>query len=73
MPLVEFRHRSWMEADERSDTLGFLEENGLAYVSVDAPLTRATNVAPRVAAATHARLGDPLPRPQRSDLEHPRR
>ena len=54
VPLVEFRHRSWMEADERSDTLGFLEENGLAYVSVDAPLTRATNVAPRVAAATHA-------------------
>ena len=54
VPLIEFRHRSWMDADERSDTLGFLEENGLAYVSVDAPLTRATNVAPRVAAATHA-------------------
>ena len=53
MPLVEFRHRSWMDPDERSDTLGFLEEQGLAYVSVDAPLTRATNVAPRVAAATH--------------------
>lgn len=53
VPLVEFRHRSWMEPDERSDTLGFLEEQGLAYVSVDAPLTRATNVAPRVAAATH--------------------
>src|SRR6478736_6200264 len=51
--LVEFRHRSWMDPDERSDTLGFLEEQGLAYVSVDAPLTRATNVAPRVAAATH--------------------
>ena len=54
VPLVEFRHRSWMEPDERSDTLRFLEEHGLAYVSVDAPLTRATNVAPRVAAATHA-------------------
>jgi uncharacterized protein YecE (DUF72 family) len=53
VPLVEFRHRSWMEPDERSDTLGFLEEHGLSYVSVDAPLTRATNVAPRVAAATH--------------------
>ena len=53
VPLIEFRHRSWMEPDERSDTLGFLEEHGLAYVSVDAPLTRATNVAPRVAAATH--------------------
>jgi uncharacterized protein YecE (DUF72 family) len=53
VPLIEFRHRSWMEPDERSDTLGFLEEQGLAYVSVDAPLTGATNVAPRVAAATH--------------------
>ena len=54
VPLIEFRHRSRMEPDERSDTLRFLEEHGLAYVSVDAPLTRATNVAPRVAAATHA-------------------
>jgi uncharacterized protein YecE (DUF72 family) len=53
VPFVEFRHRSWMDFDERSDTLGFLEEHGLSYVSVDAPLTRATNVAPRVAAATH--------------------
>jgi uncharacterized protein YecE (DUF72 family) len=53
VPLVEFRHRSWLEADERSDTLGFLERNGLAYVSVDAPRTRAANVVPPVAAATH--------------------
>ena len=51
-PLVEFRHRSWMEEDERADTLGFLERHGLAYVSVDAPATRASNVSPRVAAAT---------------------
>jgi len=53
VPLIEFRHRSWMEPEERSDTLAFLEEQGLSYVSVDAPLTRAANVAPRVAAATH--------------------
>jgi uncharacterized protein YecE (DUF72 family) len=53
VPLVEFRHRSWLEPDERADTLAFLEEQGLAYVSVDAPLTRASNVVPRVAAATH--------------------
>jgi uncharacterized protein YecE (DUF72 family) len=52
VPLVEFRHRSWMEEDERADTLGFLERHGLAYVSVDAPATRASNVSPRVAAAT---------------------
>jgi uncharacterized protein YecE (DUF72 family) len=53
VPMIEFRHRSWMEPDERADTLSFLEANGLAYVSVDAPHTRASNVMPRVAAATH--------------------
>ncbi|MGL6280366.1 MAG: DUF72 domain-containing protein [Gaiella sp.] len=53
VPLIEFRHRSWMEHDERADTLSFLERHGLAYVSVDSPLTRASNVSPRVAAATH--------------------
>jgi uncharacterized protein YecE (DUF72 family) len=53
VPLVEFRHRSWLEDDERADTLGFLEANGLAYVSVDAPPTRASNVLPPVAAATN--------------------
>ena len=53
VPLVEFRHRSWLEEDERADTLGFLERSGLAYVSVDAPRTRASNVVPPVAAATH--------------------
>jgi uncharacterized protein YecE (DUF72 family) len=54
VPLVEFRHRSWLEPAERRDTLDFLERHGLAYVSVDAPATRASNVMPRVAAATHA-------------------
>lgn len=53
VPLVEFRHRSWLEADEQADTFSFLERNGLAYVSVDAPRTRASNVLPPVAAATH--------------------
>ena len=53
VPLVEFRHRSWLEPDERADTLAFLEQHGCAYVSVDAPRTRASNVVPRVAAATH--------------------
>jgi uncharacterized protein YecE (DUF72 family) len=52
VPLVEFRHRSWMAEDERADTLSFLERHGLAYVSVDTPATRAANVSPRVAAAT---------------------
>jgi uncharacterized protein YecE (DUF72 family) len=53
VPLVEFRHRSWLEEDERTDTLSFLERHELAYVSVDAPRTRASNVLPPVAAATH--------------------
>jgi uncharacterized protein YecE (DUF72 family) len=53
VPLVEFRHRSWLEPWEQTDTLSFLEHQRLAYVSVDAPATRASNVVPRVAAATH--------------------
>lgn len=54
VPLIEFRHKSWLEEDERADTLSFLERNGLAYVSVDAPRTRASNVVPPVAAGTHS-------------------
>jgi len=53
VPLIEFRHRSWLKEDERAETLAFLESQGLAYVSVDAPPTRASNVLPPVAAATH--------------------
>jgi uncharacterized protein YecE (DUF72 family) len=33
--LVEFRHKSWFEQAE--ETLSFLEERGLTYVTVDAP------------------------------------
>ena len=54
VPLVEFRHRSWMEPEERDDTLAFLERTGLAYVSLDTPMTRASNVVARHAVATHA-------------------
>ena len=53
VPLVEFRHRSWLEEGERADTLSFLERHGLSFVSVDAPDTPASNVLPRLAAATH--------------------
>jgi uncharacterized protein YecE (DUF72 family) len=52
VPLVEFRHRSWLEDDEREHTLAWLEEHGLCYVSTDSPRTRASNVVPPVAAAT---------------------
>jgi uncharacterized protein YecE (DUF72 family) len=53
VPLIEFRHRSWMEPEERADTVAFLERSGLAYVSVDTPMTRASNVIARHAVATH--------------------
>jgi len=51
--LVEFRHHSWFDEEHRADTLSFLEQHGLAYVSVDSPRTRASNVMPRIAVATH--------------------
>jgi uncharacterized protein YecE (DUF72 family) len=53
VPLIEFRHRSWMTEEERAHTVSFLERHRLAYVSVDSPRTRASNVLPRIAAATH--------------------
>jgi uncharacterized protein YecE (DUF72 family) len=53
VPLVEFRHRSWVEEDERADTFSFLERHRLSYVSVDSPRGRASNILPRIAAATH--------------------
>jgi uncharacterized protein YecE (DUF72 family) len=50
--LVEFRHRSWFEDDVREEMLRWLEERGMAYVTVDAPKVDAKNVPPTVVAAT---------------------
>jgi uncharacterized protein YecE (DUF72 family) len=50
--LVEFRHASWLDEDNRASTLRFLEERGMTYVCVDAPRTGARNVLPTVVAAT---------------------
>ena len=50
--LVEFRHASWLDEEHRADTLRFLEERGLTYVTVDAPRMNGRNVLPTVAAAT---------------------
>jgi uncharacterized protein YecE (DUF72 family) len=50
--LVEFRHASWLDEEHRADTLGFLEDHGMTYVVVDAPLTGGKNVLPTVVAAT---------------------
>jgi uncharacterized protein YecE (DUF72 family) len=51
-PLVEFRHRSWLDEENRADTLAFLEQLGAAHVVVDAPKTEARNLVPTVVAAT---------------------
>ncbi len=50
--LVEFRHRSWLEEENRAETLAFLEARGLTYVIVDAPKTDAKNLVPTVVART---------------------
>jgi uncharacterized protein YecE (DUF72 family) len=50
--LVEFRHASWLEEENRAETLRFLEEHGMTYVTVDAPSTGGKNVLPTVVAAT---------------------
>jgi uncharacterized protein YecE (DUF72 family) len=50
--LVEFRHRSWLDDDNRAATLAFLEERGLSLVVVDAPRSEAKNLIPTVVATT---------------------
>jgi uncharacterized protein YecE (DUF72 family) len=50
--LIEFRHRSWLEEENRADVLSFLEERGLTYVIVDAPRTEGRNLIPTVVART---------------------
>jgi uncharacterized protein YecE (DUF72 family) len=50
--LVEFRHRSWMEDENRERVFGFLEELGATHVIVDAPKTQAKNLVPTVIALT---------------------
>jgi uncharacterized protein YecE (DUF72 family) len=50
--LVEFRHRSWLDDENREATLAFLEELDAAHVIVDAPKTEAKNLIPTVVALT---------------------
>jgi uncharacterized protein YecE (DUF72 family) len=51
--LVEFRHRSWLDEENRAVSLGFLEKIGASYVVVDAPRSdTARNLVPTVVAAT---------------------
>jgi uncharacterized protein YecE (DUF72 family) len=51
--LVELRHRSWLDDENRAETLAFLERIGATYVTVDAPKSdSAKNLVPTVPAAT---------------------
>jgi uncharacterized protein YecE (DUF72 family) len=50
--LVEFRHRSWLDDENRAHVFSFLEELGATYVIVDAPKTEAKNLVPTVVALT---------------------
>jgi uncharacterized protein YecE (DUF72 family) len=50
--LVEFRHRSWLDEENRGRVLAFLEELGTTHVIVDAPKTEAKNLVPTVVART---------------------
>jgi uncharacterized protein YecE (DUF72 family) len=51
--LVEFRHRSWLDEENRAETLAFLERIGATYVIVDAPKSEdARNLIPTVPAVT---------------------
>jgi len=48
---VEFRNRTWMEERNQAETLAFLRDNGLTYVSVDEPQGFPSSIPP-VAAVT---------------------
>ena len=48
--LVEFRHKSWLDEENRSETLAFLDEHGMTHVIVDAP----RSIIPCVPALTSA-------------------
>ncbi len=50
--LVEFRHRSWFDDENRAETLAILEELQASNVIVDAPKTAARNLIPTVPALT---------------------
>ena len=71
--LVEFRHRSWYEDDQREETLRFLEEHGMSHVVVDAPRSEGKNVPLTVHALTTPLLYVRSARPERGHVEHARR
>lgn len=50
---VEFRHASWLNDKNLERTMGFLRENGLAYVCVDEPLGFKSSVPPLAEATSN--------------------
>ncbi|MCE5190600.1 MAG: DUF72 domain-containing protein [Actinomycetia bacterium] len=50
--LVEFRHPSWVTGEREAETMRFLSDRGLTYVSVDAPQFPDHSTMPPVTAAT---------------------
>jgi len=51
--LVEFRHHSWLNEENRAATLAFLEEHGMTHVVTDSPrIEGAKNMVPTVPAVT---------------------
>jgi uncharacterized protein YecE (DUF72 family) len=55
--MVEFRHASWLDEENRAETLRFLERLGATHVIVDAPrIQGARNVIPTVLALTSPTL-----------------
>ena len=51
-PVFEFRHASWFDGDNAEETLAFLREHQLAYVSVDMPQGHRSSVPPVLAATS---------------------
>lgn len=53
--LVEFRHRSWLDEENRQKTLAFLDQIGAGHVITDSPqMEQAKNLVPTVVALTSA-------------------
>jgi uncharacterized protein YecE (DUF72 family) len=49
---VEFRNRSWLDENQRSDTLSFLRDNQITYIISDAPQVRDSRTVPYIVDCT---------------------
>ncbi|WP_341715964.1 DUF72 domain-containing protein [Micromonospora sp. FIMYZ51] len=51
-PVFEFRHASWFDGDNAEETLDFLRQHRLSYVSVDMPQGHRSSIPPVLAATS---------------------